>query len=579
MQRIVCFFIFFISCSVLTAQETTVFKDSLKTHLLIKNFHTLTEKTPEIASKKIDSLFSIVKRKKYLKSSYYYHFYNGYYHFVISNLDSSFIHFKKATFFAKKFKLKKEIIESNNWIANLHTFKNENEKAQDLYHQNNRLSKKIAFTEGIISSYFGLASLEIDKEKSLTFLIKIDSTCKKNNYKSAVLANTYESIASIYLHNIKNRKKGIEYLQLFLETSKEVNYYPGVNYASKILGNLALEDKKYTLATKYFNENLIRNQKSKLKIGIVHNLISLATVNIATKKYQKAKKGLLEAITILKEIPNNDIMDFANLSLAETYIYLKEYKKAEFIISSSEKLHPKNTEFRKLFFRVNILFFTTKKEYKKAVFYQRKLLKLEKTITKNENLKEFLALENKYKATERKQQIQHLETTNKKILLKNKNQKKIFISFLLIGLLALSFIVFAYKRKQQSSKDLKEEVQTLKALNPNKKGINSADKRFLLQVEEIIATKILDPTFSAVTFAESVHLSRMQLHRKLKKITQLSTSEFIKTERLKVAEKLLLSSESSISEIAYHCGFKDTSYFSKQFKSVYKKSPSSYRNS
>jgi len=48
----------------------------------------------------------------------------------------------------------------------------------------------------------------------------------------------------------------------------------------------------------------------------------------------------------------------------------------------------------------------------------------------------------------------------------------------------------------------------------------------------------------------------------------------IKERRLDKAYKLLKSQKGPISEITYQCGFKDVSYFSKQFKDAYGKSPS-----
>ena len=54
-------------------------------------------------------------------------------------------------------------------------------------------------------------------------------------------------------------------------------------------------------------------------------------------------------------------------------------------------------------------------------------------------------------------------------------------------------------------------------------------------------------------------MSRIELHRKLKAILGLSTSEFIWNERLKLAISLLEKSDGTISEIAYQTGFNTVS--------------------
>ncbi len=578
MQKFYWFFLFFFSCAIISAQ-TNRYKDSAKTYLLIEDFYTLVEKKPKIALKKIELLFQLAKKNNYKKSLYYYHFWSGYYYFIFHKRTISLNHFKKSKIIAQQLQLLEEEIGANNWIANVYYLKKEAEKAAKLYLENIKLASKIDFTEGIISSYFGLASLEIDKKKSLTYLLIIDSICKVKNYKSAVLANAYESVSSIYFNQLKNREKGINYLKLFLKTSKEVNYYSGINYASTVLGELAFEDQKYDLAKSYFNKNLKRSQQNNIPIQTAHNLVALAMVEIAMQDLKSAEKKLTRALKTFTTLQDSILVDLTRLNLAQVYIGLSKLKKAEAVIFLCENRHLDNVNFRAQFLKTSIKFYTAKKDFKKAFFSQKKLIRLEKLTTEKENLKDFLVLENKYKASERKQEIKNLQTTAKAVKLKNKNQKIVFTNILLISLLFILIITYAYKKKQQTTNYLKEKVQKLNDRNPNKKNINNADKRFLLELEKIITTKILDPTFSVEVFAKLMHISRMQLHRKLKKITHLSTTKFIKTERLKVAEKLLLSSNSSISEIAYHCGFKDVSYFSKQFKSVYKKTPSSYRES
>jgi AraC-like DNA-binding protein len=68
----------------------------------------------------------------------------------------------------------------------------------------------------------------------------------------------------------------------------------------------------------------------------------------------------------------------------------------------------------------------------------------------------------------------------------------------------------------------------------------------------------------------------MQLHRKLKALTGQSTSEFLRSQRLKAAILLIKQEKHSISEIGYAVGFNDPSYFTKCFKQEYGISPSDY---
>ena len=88
--------------------------------------------------------------------------------------------------------------------------------------------------------------------------------------------------------------------------------------------------------------------------------------------------------------------------------------------------------------------------------------------------------------------------------------------------------------------------------------------------------KLTESSFSVEEFSKAVGMSRMQLHRKLRALTDLSASEFIRSQRLKLAASLLQQSDANISEIGYTSGFNDHAYFSKCFKEAYGCSPSEY---
>lgn len=113
-------------------------------------------------------------------------------------------------------------------------------------------------------------------------------------------------------------------------------------------------------------------------------------------------------------------------------------------------------------------------------------------------------------------------------------------------------------------------------LRPGDISITSVDEKFLEKVQRILDQRLTEPAFNTMEFSHAVSMSRMQLHRKLKALTGLSTSEFIRSQRLKLAHNLLNTGGVRISEIGYQVGFNDPSYFSKCFKAAYGYSPSEY---
>lgn len=113
-------------------------------------------------------------------------------------------------------------------------------------------------------------------------------------------------------------------------------------------------------------------------------------------------------------------------------------------------------------------------------------------------------------------------------------------------------------------------------LMPKDISVSSADEQFLERLQKVLDKNITDSDFTIEEFGSEMGVSRMQLHRKLKALTGQSASEFMRTQRLKLALKLLQEKKISISEVGYTVGFNDPSYFTKCFKQEFGRAPSDY---
>ena len=71
-------------------------------------------------------------------------------------------------------------------------------------------------------------------------------------------------------------------------------------------------------------------------------------------------------------------------------------------------------------------------------------------------------------------------------------------------------------------------------------------------------------------------LSRVQLYRKIKALTNYAPNELLRIARLKKASALMSSSDMTIAEICYEVGFTSPSYFSKCYKEYFSESPTEY---
>ncbi len=133
-------------------------------------------------------------------------------------------------------------------------------------------------------------------------------------------------------------------------------------------------------------------------------------------------------------------------------------------------------------------------------------------------------------------------------------------------------------RQISERKKLRERYSRKLILKPLDIAINTVDEKFLEKLGVVMEKHLSDTNFSTDDFASELGMSRMQLHRKLKSLLNVSTTEFIRNERLKTAAELIRKGHNGISEVAYTVGFNDVSYFSKCFKELYGVTPSDYMN-
>ena len=112
--------------------------------------------------------------------------------------------------------------------------------------------------------------------------------------------------------------------------------------------------------------------------------------------------------------------------------------------------------------------------------------------------------------------------------------------------------------------------------NTGENKISQLDSSFLKRCNKIIDKNIQNTEYGVEELSNEVGLSRVHVYRKIKHLTGLSVSEFIRNTKLNKAAILLRESGKSIAEIAYETGFSSPSYFSKSFKDYYKISPSEF---
>jgi signal transduction histidine kinase/DNA-binding response OmpR family regulator len=100
---------------------------------------------------------------------------------------------------------------------------------------------------------------------------------------------------------------------------------------------------------------------------------------------------------------------------------------------------------------------------------------------------------------------------------------------------------------------------------------------FLRDVVLMLETHLSDETFGIPALCKSLGMSRTQLYRKFKALTDTTVHQFIQNMRLYKAKEMLLTTVKNVTEVAMDTGFKNLSHFSKVFSEQFGTTPSKMR--
>lgn len=126
-----------------------------------------------------------------------------------------------------------------------------------------------------------------------------------------------------------------------------------------------------------------------------------------------------------------------------------------------------------------------------------------------------------------------------------------------------------------------ERMRSLDSFNspflsdPKPLGLNQQDQLFIERLQQLVNENMRSEDFSIDTLAEQLHMSRSSFYRKIKGLTGMTPTDYLKTSRLNQAAILLKQGYLS-SEVAERIGFTSSSYFAKCFRTQFGVLPKDY---
>jgi signal transduction histidine kinase/DNA-binding response OmpR family regulator/ligand-binding sensor domain-containing protein len=142
-------------------------------------------------------------------------------------------------------------------------------------------------------------------------------------------------------------------------------------------------------------------------------------------------------------------------------------------------------------------------------------------------------------------------------------------------------IMARIKSLLENRRKLREHLLNQVRFEPNLESSQNdvgIDDVFIKKAIQLVEDNIQNPEFGIDTMVDELFMSQSTLYRKIKSLTGLSLTGFIRSIRLKKGAQLILGTDLKMSHVAYEVGFNDYKYFKKSFKEQFNCLPSEYRS-
>ena len=103
------------------------------------------------------------------------------------------------------------------------------------------------------------------------------------------------------------------------------------------------------------------------------------------------------------------------------------------------------------------------------------------------------------------------------------------------------------------------------------------DNEFYNRFLDIFKEEMGNADLSVDVIASKMGLERSQFYRKIKSLTNYAPVELMRRLRLQRGHTLIITTDQTISEIAYEIGFSTPAYFTKCYRDAYGETPTEAR--
>jgi len=378
---------------------------------------------------------------------------------------------------------------------------------------------------------------------------------KQKNAKRIIFTSTNIALVKIQAYDIDGA------IGILLENLEKITNDPTLTNDAKKLNiyvNLCvayIHKEDYETAAVYCNEGMLKNAAIKNPISQIHLLSGFAEIARNDEEFEKSHQLLDEAEVLMASANGEESMKaFLKLYRAKSYYDEKKYQK---VVDELLELEKNKGHFTLRILSLQEMYYYLAQAYtalgnsEKALEYYEKGRQVDaesnkKRIALNANIIK------KFDHEELKQEIDNLEKTSKR-------NKYIYISGIVLLLLAITGLSIYYKRQQRKNK---ERFNALIAQLEEKRQQEKLRKEQVVKEEKLVAT-------TKITQEKAKKLAKEQTEIDAK------TAEILKSLEEFEAQELFLSQDSTLVEVAKKIQT-NTTYLSKVINTHKEKSFTSY---
>lgn len=401
--------------------------------------------------------------------------------------------------------------------------------------------------------------------------IELDSIKKNYDY----LSGDYNTIASIYLTEGKPAQaepfvlRAIEYEKISEEKAHLSNRY---GIASEIYCKMGRVEEAIKYATQGYE--IAVERKDTIQMGT--RMSQLADTYLAEGRYADAEKMYRNCIAMMQS-PRS------RLSLAITYKQLGNLSLRRNDEQQAIAYFEKGAQLAREIKYMMLLMQCTQQlgELTAATrpAYSVEMLKESRALADTLHSHKVEEIMASFAAKFDKQEKERTIAEQAESLLMHK--RIIWAGAILLVLMVLIIVlnVYMYRLRLRNerlqadiSKKVVEETQHLEL-----SAISDEDQEFLDEMADFVKKNLADSSLSTSTLAEEFCMSSRQFSRRVKLLTDIDTTHYIRASRILYARQLLSETTLPVSEIYVKCGFESANYFARVFKQDVGVSPTEYR--